>query len=235
MGKLIEKEGQFYKECRVVMLDTDTPSKLGFLTQKGKDVFNDLRWFKGHELPKILDSVNQHIYITSDDEINDGDWFIANDGFRHDNPKYIIAKCEKVSDNGYKIYNNVGYADGYNAYKIIATTDTLLGLPQPSDKFIQAYIEAYNKGEKIEKVMVEYENKYKMKEDYPIEQVGWYNRPKLKDNTITISKVKDNWTREEMIDFAWKTLVQGRKASTSMKDLFNELPEWFDKWVEENL
>lgn len=184
--RVIEKEGQFYKECMVVMLDTDTPSKLGFLTQKGKDVFNDLRWFKGHELPKILDSVNQHLYITSDDEIKEGDWVI----FRGGKP----FRCGSDEHAG------LGFL------KIIATTDTSLGLPQPSDKFIQAYIEAYNKGEKIDKVLVEYEKKWEYHDGpHPTikdvqmwrELVGY---PKLKDNNIIIKKVKDSWTRDEVIN-----------------------------------
>jgi len=50
------------------LLPTDKPSRLGYLTKKGKEVFKDLRLFD-KPMPNILDSENQHIYITSDEEI----------------------------------------------------------------------------------------------------------------------------------------------------------------------
>ncbi len=52
----------------VHLLPTDKPSRLGYLTKKGKEVFKDLRLFD-KPMPNILDSENQHIYITSDEEI----------------------------------------------------------------------------------------------------------------------------------------------------------------------
>ena len=55
------------------VLPTEKPSRLGYLTKKGKEVFNDLRLFK-KPMPNILDSENQHIYITSDEDIKEGDW-----------------------------------------------------------------------------------------------------------------------------------------------------------------
>ena len=57
------------------LLPTDKPSRLGYLTKKGKEVFNDLRLFE-KPMPNILDSENQNIYITSDEEIKaDGEWY----------------------------------------------------------------------------------------------------------------------------------------------------------------
>ena len=57
------------------LLPTYKPSRLGYLTKKGKEVFKDLRFF-GTFMPIILDGENQHIYITSDEEIKEGDWVI---------------------------------------------------------------------------------------------------------------------------------------------------------------
>lgn len=204
MSKLIEKEGRFYKECGVVMLDTDTPSKFGFLTQKGKDVFNDLRWFKGHELPKILDSVNQHLYITSDDEIKDNDKYIENGMIFTAHSNFVRLRQDP------------------NIKKIIATTDTSLGLPQPSDKFIQAYIEAYNKGEKIEKIAVY--GKYESSNDW---------KYSLKNNNIIIKKVKDSWTRDEVEQLLIKHQSDYRSSVRKTSPL-----DWsFDirNWINENL
>jgi hypothetical protein len=54
----------------VHLLPTDKPSRLGYLTRKGKEVFNNLVLFE-KPMPIILDSENQNIYITSDEEIKD--------------------------------------------------------------------------------------------------------------------------------------------------------------------
>ena len=60
------------------VLPTDKPSRLGYLTKKGKEVFKDLRLFD-RLIPNILDSENQNIYIISDEEIKEGDWYLYGD------------------------------------------------------------------------------------------------------------------------------------------------------------
>ena len=57
------------------LLPTEKASRLGYLTKKGKEVFKDLRLFD-KPMPNILDSENQHIYITSDEEIKVGEYVI---------------------------------------------------------------------------------------------------------------------------------------------------------------
>jgi hypothetical protein len=57
------------------LIPTDKPSRLGYLTKKGKEVFKDL-WLFNKPMPNILDSENQHIYITNSEDIKEGDWFI---------------------------------------------------------------------------------------------------------------------------------------------------------------
>ena len=100
---------------------------------------------------------NGHLYVLSDDEIKEGDWF-------------------------YNIYSKIVGRAAINfgkdelAKKIIATTNPLLkieidgnrgdllpdvsfdiNLPQPSQQFIQKFVEEYNKGNIITDVLVEYE------------------------------------------------------------------------------
>lgn len=53
------------------ILPTDKPSRLGYLTKKGKKIYKDLRLFD-RLMPNILDSENQNIYIISDEEIKEG-------------------------------------------------------------------------------------------------------------------------------------------------------------------
>lgn len=105
---------------------------------------------------------NQHLYITSDDEIKEGDWFIGDN---------ISLKQCTLNNAGNINFKGGWYSGSENCKKIIATTDTSLkvktyyeiegnqevNLPQPSQQFIEKYIESYNKGEVITNISVEYE------------------------------------------------------------------------------
>jgi hypothetical protein len=57
------------------LLPTEKISRLGYLTKKGKEVFKDLRLFD-KPMPNILDSENQHVHITSDEVIKEGDYYL---------------------------------------------------------------------------------------------------------------------------------------------------------------
>jgi len=165
------------KEIEVVMLATDEKAfnikilllhKLGGLYlgnragERGTKLYNFLAI--KNETDKIIpcvleDVIPQHLYFLSDEEIKEGDWIMR----AFDN---IILRDNINSDN----------RKGEKFYKIIATTDTSLKisvenskktafdyisevkyLPQPSTQFIQKYIEEYNRGSQIKKVLVEYE------------------------------------------------------------------------------
>ncbi len=124
-----------------------------------------------------------------------------------------------------------------NLRKIIATTDSsliiinnkldsrdllhTLILPQPSQSFIEKYIEKYNKGEKIADVMVEYESI----NSHVLGLIRLKVNPK--DNTITIKPIKDSWNREEVIKLMNLSIEQGKYA-------FDQ-NNWEDKWIKENL
>jgi len=208
------------KKCKVVMLPTNNKSKIWL----GKDT--------------ILKSYNQdqhagspgnafHLYILSDDEIKKGDWYI------HGN-NYI---CQLKSDNPQSNYNSK-----YNK-KIIATTDSSLSpflgfdtesgidvsnkIPSIPQSFIDKYVNEYNKGNKIEEVMVEYEplideDTFNIDEDtFNIVDCLLLNP----DNSINIKYIKDSWTREEVI---------------GMLNQVNVLPDSMIKfdineWIENNL
>lgn len=203
------------RECRVVMLPTErgiiaTYKKTGNLAKPNfrvgifeSDVYQP-----------------QHLYILSDDEIKEGDWVLGGTN--------TIVQCmypENVVDRDVK--------------KIIATTDVLgfvdkdlsksMGgkverrLPQPSQGFIQKYIDAYNNGKPIEKVIVDY-----AEHELPGKPMGrkvCFLRVNPKDNTITISKVKDSWDREE---------VEALLAKLYYEDL-HLVGGRFEEWVKENL
>jgi hypothetical protein len=135
----------------------------------------------------------QHLYFFSDDEIKDGDWMINTNG-----DTLLKYDSKNEGDGTWREFWR----------KIIATTDKLLikhnytdvhrledietYVPQPSQSFIEKYIEEYNKGNIITDVLVEYKG-YKI--NGMIDESTSY-RPKVnpQDNTITIKKVKDSWS-----------------------------------------
>ena len=240
MSKLIEKEGKFYKECGVVMLETT-----GMDRNKGilfKDSLENMKLTANTytESVEFKDCPYFHLYITSSDEIKEGDWYV-----------YKGQILQAVIDaSGMVLDSPIG--------KIIATNDPELttdkkevtfgvpsidkGLPQPSDKFIQAFIDAYNKGEKIEKALVEYEkskecdcHNYKSCKSFrlPVEIHCSRFEPKyflkLKDSNIIIKKTKDNWSRGEVVDLI---LRYQYRLSYCGKDNWGYITK---EWIEENL
>ena len=186
----------------------------------GKDVIGIDRYFEA-----------QHLYILSDDEIKENNTHFYNP---HSGQLHISGNhtdYEAINKNGCK--------------KIIATTDSSLRtikceclattfegcsqcieiLPQPSQQFIEKYIEEYNKGNIITDVLVECEQKSKgfvnaLKGNYNYENILKINP----DNTITIKKVKDNYTREEILNDIEQSIIQGLNIG-----------QYRDKWIEENL
>ena len=207
-----------FKKAKVVMLPTNKPSKLG-----------NLATYKGKSLAKVIkEGVNLknttvqfwNLYIISDDEIkeNNTHFYNPHSGQLHisgNHTDYIA-----INKNGCK--------------KIIATTDVSLGLPQPSKQFIQKYIEEYNKGRIIEDILVEYDCDHNQ---IPIKVIDVL-KVNPKDNTITIKKVKDSWTREEHISNIKKfSLELGSKIHCFLKEdgTLSVSIQDVNKWIEENL
>lgn len=139
------------KKAKVVMLPTNQQTK--YLM-----VYSDVEKTKGKLILSGLKNDEykeyQHLYIISDEKPDNGDYYI------------IDGISEVLKNNGLKFIDD-------NCKKIIATTDTSLYihqketislpervfyLPQPSQQFIQKYIEEYNRGNIITDVLVEYEN-----------------------------------------------------------------------------
>ena len=177
-----------FKKAKVVMLPTNQQTKYLMVYSdvektKGKLILNGL---KNDEYKEY-----QHLYIISDDEIkeNNTHFYNPHSGQLHisgNHTDYIA-----INKNGCK--------------KIIATTDVSLGLPQPSQQFIQKYIEEYNRGNIITDVLVEYElisnEEYFLNTINPDENVPYFDEDlkiNPKYNTISIKKVKDSYTKEEV-------------------------------------
>jgi hypothetical protein len=122
------------------VLPTEKLSRLGYLTKKGKEVFNDLRLFN-KPMPNILDSENQNIYITSDDEIKEGDCWIyicPINGLDYGDNGNPIVKNNLPNSWFKKLHDRLNYK------KIILTTDQDLiadGVQAIDDEFLQWFVE----------------------------------------------------------------------------------------------
>ncbi len=223
------------KKTPVVMLPTNQKAKKGdyYIGSFGKIAECDngtLKYADGNVL---------NLYFLSDEEIKEGDWYYE----LHttvDNPKYLEQIHQAGKDN-----DNWKRSTGYRM-KIIATTDESLSeqimyypdggiignkesyksLPQPSQSFIERFIERYNAGAPITHVMVEYVMGGKFETFKEMKEFKPHLLVNPKDNTITIKPVKDNWTREEVIELLKKNLEY-----TNISILGSE----FDKWIEQNL
>ena len=211
------------KKCKIIMLPTNQKTKYLMVYSdvektKGKLILNGL---KNDEYKEY-----QNIYIISDDKIKGSDYC-----YSYKTNKIVKSTCD-VSREANK---NIGFWK-----KVIATTDKSLSqtnrteIPQPSEQFIQKYIEEYNRGNIITDVLVEYLENYTLEYyESAIENKRLAQKTNIKetlkvnpkDNTITIKKAKDSYTKEEVENLIY----------TAMKDrCYTTIAEW-KKWLEENL
>lgn len=130
-----------------------------------------------------LDWKVQHLYFLSDEEIQVGDYYTI----------YDSQSIHKASGMNQTWYNEM-------CKKVVATTDTSLNIPLIPQSFVEKYVE---KNGVIDEVMIE------MVQCFSFEK-GKRNLPKIrKDNTVIVSKVKNTWTRDEVIDLLNNMLHQG--------------------------
>ncbi len=242
-----------FKKAKVVMLPSNEKATIGDL---GLSI-NVLNFAKNNDWINIYNPIKQHLYIISDDEIKEGDWCLIDNnkvGKRTNKQVYPNSAdgeshlCYYYTINGEEIGYHVSHCK-----KIISTTDTSLEifdkelsdmhsvkvnilLPEPSQQFIQKYIEEYNKNNIITDVLVEYESDFNS--CFCTKDIcNGNNCPKKlkinpKDNTITIKIVKDCYTREEVV----KLLVDCcGEVSCEDGKLLGKNPEELYKWIEENL
>ena len=165
---------------------------------------------------------SHHLYITSDDEIKEGDWYISTRNI-HGNVLHQCDRIKQPNKNGVDSIYDYNIVDKDSIMidkdlckKIIATTDPelkfgdsffnefLKSLPQPSKAFIEKYCEVGG----VDEVMVEYEINYCTHKCIGTQLTSGIcschkdlTRLKLKINShneITIHPIKDSWSREEL-------------------------------------
>ena len=137
--------------CNVVMLPTNEASPLYLHDKEGLGFSVTGKYLKTNCIQP------QHLYLVSDEEIKEGDWFFSS---------YYKTVQQSRGHKGLDTF-------GEMFQKIIATTDKSLiseesrtrgfqnigqsiRLPQPPESFIKAFVEAQGK---ITEVLVEYEDK----------------------------------------------------------------------------
>ena len=256
------------KRARVVMLPTK--EKAGLVINPSTNKIQYVDFEKNSKYYTEASFICNHLYITSDDEIKKGDWVFSKHygigkvtsnnhaNYKGDFP-LLVEFLNKP--NHFVPYNTDGSytSDRKKIYlqdckKIIATTDISLTvkaeqagenawfnpLPQPSQSFIQKYVDEYNKGNIITDVMVKYEKYLIVTQDDLLDsqnKAPSVMLPKLsKDNTITIKKVKDSWSRDEVVKLIHKAFKAGYERSHSgYPNTDNHTKPKVDKWIKNNL
>lgn len=191
----------------------------------------------------------QHLYFLSDEEIKEGDWYYTpiKRSIEQCVKKILVIKDVKNDIQQLKIIAttdnslHTGFAktlcpkcnskmsihlpdhikcincgqEGWNLVQ--GVYNEINKLPQPSLGFINEFVAHYNAKSPITHVMVEYDSHFP-------DTDGDFGKLKvnLRDNIITIRKVKDSWTREEVI-----ALCKSARDSVGVIE--------FEKWVNQNL
>jgi hypothetical protein len=230
--KVGAKDGSHEAGQEVIENYTQSLLKSLLWSHKGRNLY-----YNQNNPNDLDDEIRCHIYILNDEEIKEGDYFISG---------RIIHQ--------YKGETLPELKQGYR--KIIATTDTSLSqtsrkeIPQPSQSFIKKYIEEYNKGSVIENVLVEYEKEYQV-EHFHNEKRQWIKDPitfietnkhwfKIQDksrevlkvdsdNTITIKKIKEIYSREEILSIVIDSMYFGAGHGSELTS------EIIKKWIKDNL
>jgi hypothetical protein len=193
-----------FKRCKVVLSPTNQKANIMY-------VINPFATERGNLLTPShygFDKINgeyQHLYILSNEEIKEGDWFMRThligvpiDGVPTKANEFVAKKQSYLGDYIMKIIATtdpsllVKHNDVYNGL----TTPPLCSLPSPSPAFIEKYVSEYNKGNRIYDVMVEYNSEQEEWSDIS----GAFMLPESlkvnpKDNTITIKRVKFSWIK----------------------------------------
>jgi hypothetical protein len=207
------------KTHKVVMLPTEKASNICI----EHDERGHIHYNKSGFYP--VDGIRQYLYITSDDEIKEGDWY--------------------YSPETKQVYNQSNHETSLPCKKIVATTDIQITsdfstpgqtfVPSIPESFIQAYMKAYNEGKPITEVDLEIEET----KERVITSIGTMivsntfvikTRP---DNTVIIHQSK-MYSREQVIELLTRLDNEAINEHGTGK-CFKDSPEEVIKWIENNL
>lgn len=180
------------QKCKIVLLETDKHAK-DFPGEENLSHNSKIKLM--HTRGSLSYAYIHHLYVLSDEKPKNNEWFY---------------------DTRDKHISNNNLASTFFSKKIIATTNPELtndGLKSntkclmatlPKD-FIDKYCIEYNKSNKIEEILVEFEKcVYSGKNSIGCSKCNYNHNcdnKQLKinsDNTISIKMIKDTWNREEV-------------------------------------
>ena len=169
--KKLDKRKHMKQKAKIIMLPTD---KSTLIHHK-----SDGRILTPLNYPKDVSKKYQpfHLYITTDDEIKEGDCYLWT---KNDGTDGVVLRA--TTDGG---------SIKFNSKKIIATTDPELNLPQPSKEFIEEYCKVGG----IDEVDVEYGlfHDGNFKDDNKTHAFKATRKPRVNSHKeITIYLVKDS-------------------------------------------
>lgn len=229
-----------FKKHSAIILPTDKATSItqSFTTKK---LFYNNNQLLAERHIQFEGAIPQHLYILSDEEIKKGNWIYNKD--------VGIVKCLTVEKNEseefrfnyeFETKDEKCWLTDFlgRSFKVIASTDKSLGLPSPSDSFIKKYCELGD----INEVMVEYEEKIECEAYYAYGgyDCHWPCKCKVNlnvalDNTITIKKVKESWSKEEVIGLLNEMVDSIRYDYSYPIKIRDDISNKKDKWIEENL
>ena len=196
-----------FKIAKILMLATNNKSNI--VLGKRNTLYNT-KDIANVEFNNVLSPNNwiyQYLYFLSDEKIKKDDWYIDDSN----SIRQAITSDEDYWERRKGDKKIIATNNPYLKIKEILDEEDVIYhfLPEPSQSFIEKYIEEYNKDNVITDVLVEYE--------YLLNDMGvipyWCLKINPKDNTITIRKVKENYTKEELaqilekfISFIWKEI-----------------------------
>ena len=132
---------------------------------------------------------NTNLYITVGHEVEPlkvGDWYLSKTYLGSKN-EFEGQKPAQLREEDISMYETMKEI----TYKIIATTDKKLILPEPSKGFLEAYCKAGG----IDEVLVEYEYTGGH-EEIPVHM--WHTLKVDRNNTITIRQEKKEFTHDDI-------------------------------------
>lgn len=218
------------KTFQIVMLATDKAEKGCLLKANVNNLLSlNNTYLTQSYLKNELRCNSFQLYITSDEEIKEGNWVLL--------PNGII---KKMSHSDILDYLD---SESFATKKVIATTDPSLGLPSLPESFIQAYIKAYNEGNPITEVALEMEKdecitcechsyrdciSYSLPKEIKCGRFEYFKLKTREDNTVIVHQSK-SYSREELISIVKEAVRQSRIAYSSLDKI------GIDKWIEENI
>lgn len=221
MSQLKEINGRYYQKAEIVMLGTDKVTNI----QLDKD-YNTLSTIS-RQIRNSQDYQGQHLYIISNEEIKEGDWYCSLAGIvsQHNGTEVLPEGWKKIIATTNESLHIPFVTPGNEELEVYEYTI----LPKPSDSFIKKYIEEYNASRTILKVLVEYEKVYPKHFTYNPSENIIINLKVDSNNTITIKRIEPKlYTREEVEIFLNQLYSDVTTDST-----YNG--NYIDMWIDQNL